>query len=73
MSAQSVISITFHFRSAYGSMGNEGEVSGMQRMCCIVCGDRIMKSGLSDPYICRTCEHDTEMLRVNRFEYLDNI
>ena len=43
----------------------------MERNQCIVCGAAILKSGLTDPYLCRTCEKESEVMEVNRYAYLD--
>ncbi len=43
----------------------------MQRKKCISCGIMILKSGHSDPYICRDCE-DMMLGDESRYAYLDN-
>ena len=43
----------------------------MERKKCISCGYLIIKSGHSDPYICRDCE-DMMLNEEDRYAYLDN-
>ncbi|MFH1053762.1 MAG: hypothetical protein V1740_05095 [Candidatus Woesearchaeota archaeon] len=43
----------------------------MVRNKCIVCGSHIFKSGLYDPYICRSCERDTNAMEVSRYAFYD--
>lgn len=43
------------------------------RNICISCGTMILKSALSDPYLCRDCEKMLEgSEREERYIYLDN-
>lgn len=45
----------------------------MARYMCINCGTLIMKSALSDPYICRDCEKLLEGAdERQRYAFLDN-
>lgn len=45
----------------------------MARYICINCGSFIMKSALSDPYMCRECEKLVEGAQLERrYNYLDN-
>lgn len=45
----------------------------MARYICINCGTIIIKSAISDPYICRDCEKLLEGEgKEERFTYLDN-
>lgn len=45
----------------------------MARYICVNCGTIIIKSALSDPYLCRDCEKLLESGRgAERYEYLDN-
>lgn len=45
----------------------------MARYVCINCGTFIMKSGISDPYICRACEKLIEGAEGReRYTHFDN-
>ncbi|MBI3035138.1 hypothetical protein HYY71_02340 [Candidatus Woesearchaeota archaeon] len=45
----------------------------MARYVCINCGTFIMKSAISDPYMCRDCERLMEGSEADkRYTYLDN-
>ena len=45
----------------------------MARYVCINCGTYIMKSAISDPYMCRDCERLLEGAENReRYTYLDN-
>ena len=44
------------------------------RFNCTNCGNFIVKSALSDPYMCRDCEKVLEGVSVEeRYAYLDNL
>ncbi len=43
----------------------------MERNRCLVCGGRIYKSALYDPYVCRDCEYENERMSL-RYLYLDS-
>ena len=46
----------------------------MSRFICMSCGAFIMKSALSDPYVCRDCEKLLEGSEIGeRYSYLDNL
>ena len=45
----------------------------MARFICINCGIFIVKSAMSDPYMCRDCEKLLEGAEIGeRYNYLDN-
>jgi len=45
----------------------------MRRNMCINCGTFIVKSAISDPYLCRDCERLLEGAeREERYTYLEN-
>ncbi len=44
----------------------------MRRNRCIFCGEFILKSSYNDPFICRTCEKENEVLKEERiYAFLD--
>ena len=49
------------------------KVDKMRRYLCINCGTFIMKSAISDPYMCRDCEKLLDGAELGeRYIYLDN-
>ncbi len=42
----------------------------MKRNICVSCGGRVLKSALTDPYMCRDCERRQD-IEISRYMWLD--